>query len=293
MMFDRKAEGRYWDFGWQLIEGCTRIADGCKHCWSLDKERRFRKETGVVCHEERLDRPLKRKKPASYAIWNDLFHKDVPQLFIVQTLNVTGQCPQHTFLILTKRPQIAARVMKAYYGIFEHCGEPKPTMPYPNVWLGTSCSTQADADKNIPILLQIPATVHTVSFEPLLEGIDLAGKNKQRMGKTGYLRNYFSPWFCADCAHHIVRPASNVAQTCEHCGSNRYNERDRSIGWVIIGAESGPKPRPCKIEHVRSLVEQCKAVGVPVFVKQLHINGKVSKNPEEWPEDLRVREYPV
>ena len=61
---------------------------------------------------------------------------------------------------------------------------------------------------------------------------------------------------------------------------------------MIIGCESGPKRRPCKVEWVRDLVQQCRAANVAVFVKQLDINGKVSKNPEEWPEDLRVREYP-
>jgi len=45
-------------------------------------------------------------------------------------------------------------------------------------------------------------------------------------------------------------------------------------------------------EWVRDLVQQCKGAGVACFVKQLNINGKVSKNPEEWPDDLRVREYP-
>ena len=61
---------------------------------------------------------------------------------------------------------------------------------------------------------------------------------------------------------------------------------------MIIGCESGPKRRPCKIEWVRDLVRQCDAAGVKVFVKQLDIDGKVNKNPEEWPEDLRRQEYP-
>jgi len=64
------------------------------------------------------------------------------------------------------------------------------------------------------------------------------------------------------------------------------------VDWVIVGAESGPKRRPCKIEWVRSVVEQCKNSGVRVFVKQLHINGRVSKNPEEWLEELRFRQLP-
>lgn len=65
------------------------------------------------------------------------------------------------------------------------------------------------------------------------------------------------------------------------------------LDWVIVGAESGPDRRPCKIEWVRSIVEQCKEAGVPVFVKQLHIDGKVSSDINEWPEDLRIQEFPV
>ena len=66
-----------------------------------------------------------------------------------------------------------------------------------------------------------------------------------------------------------------------------------SIDWVIVGAESGPDRRPCKIKWVRDIVKQCKDTGVPVFVKQLHIDGKVSGNMGEWPEDLRIQEFPV
>jgi protein gp37 len=65
-----------------------------------------------------------------------------------------------------------------------------------------------------------------------------------------------------------------------------------SIDWVIVGAESGPDRRPCKIEWARAIVQQCKEAGVPVFVKQLHINGKVSSDINEWPKDLRVQDFP-
>lgn len=66
-----------------------------------------------------------------------------------------------------------------------------------------------------------------------------------------------------------------------------------NINWIIVGAESGPDRRPCKTEWVRSIVKQCKEAGVPVFVKQLHINGKVSSDINDWPEDLRIQEFPI
>lgn len=267
-MFDRKAEGRYWDFGWQLVEGCTRVADGCKHCWSLSKEKRFRKEKGVVCHAERLDRPLKRRKPASYAVWNDLFHEDVTDDFRDEVFGIMHRAPQHKYLILTKRIQRMLDYISAIQDGWLDFGEGRHDPP-PFIWLGVSCSNQADADKNIPILLQILAAVHFVSFEPLLEAID---------------------------AELYLSPVG--AETCHYGDSHREKKCDcihESLDWAIIGAETiGIHPgRPCKIEHVRNLVGQCNSADVPVFVKQLHINGKVSKNPEEWPEDLQnCREYP-
>ena len=69
--------------------------------------------------------------------------------------------------------------------------------------------------------------------------------------------------------------------------------RLNGVGWVIVGAESGPGSRFCSGGWVRSVVKRCREAGVPVFVKQVHISGRVSKNPAEWPEDLRVREYPA
>ena len=75
------------------------------------------------------------------------------------------------------------------------------------------------------------------------------------------------------------------------------------IDWVIVGGESGPGARECDVAWIRSVVEQCQAAGVPVFVKQL---GKIATfggkpyrtehtkggDPSEWPADLRVREIP-
>jgi len=64
------------------------------------------------------------------------------------------------------------------------------------------------------------------------------------------------------------------------------------LDWVIVGAESGPHRRECKIRWVRDIVEQCEMAGVPVFVKQLSIDGKISHVMNQWPEDLWVRQWP-
>ena len=72
-----------------------------------------------------------------------------------------------------------------------------------------------------------------------------------------------------------------------------------TIDWVICGGETGPGARPMRLNWVRSLVLQCKNAGVPIFVKQMgsvwakaHSSDRASNRPEEWPEDLRIRELP-
>lgn len=67
----------------------------------------------------------------------------------------------------------------------------------------------------------------------------------------------------------------------------------RTIDWVVIGAESGSNKRNCELAWIQLIVDQCAAFHVPVFVKQVHINNKLTKNMAEWPEDLRVRQTPV
>lgn len=276
--------GRYWQFGWQLVEGCTRIADGCKNCWSLAKENRFRKETGVVCHPERLERPLDRGKPASYAIWNDLFHEDVSFEFAGEVIEVIHRTPQHTYLILTKRIERMAEFVRL-----------NMTWPH-NVWLGTSCSTQADAEKNIPIFLQILAAIHFVSFEPLLEDIDALKYLWLRQKCAG-------PKGCGftGASYEFNNPRKDGAYRCPKCNKNHTYLVTDSLDLAIIGCEklAGNKPgRFCQDERqwwsaCRSIVNQCKKAGVAVFIKAGPVNGKVSSEPKDWPENLRgLREYP-
>lgn len=67
---------------------------------------------------------------------------------------------------------------------------------------------------------------------------------------------------------------------------------DYPFDWVVVGAESGPKRRPCSLEWVRDIVQQCRENGVPVFVKQLDIGGKLETDICKFPEDLQIRQVP-
>jgi protein gp37 len=67
---------------------------------------------------------------------------------------------------------------------------------------------------------------------------------------------------------------------------------DIRINWVILGTESGPYRRPARLEWMEAVVDQCRAAGVPVFVKQIELNGKVEKDFDKFPASLQYREFP-
>ncbi len=174
--------------------------------------------------------------------------------------------------------------------------------PVPNIWLGTSAEDQQRLEERIGDLLKCPASLLFLSLEPMLGKMDLGGIEGIE-GKSGKI------WRCTKCqwqGHYDLLTGGNLSINCPECnarntlGSNHENELtvveyEPGLGWVIVGAESrgGGIGRECRIEWVRKIVEQCKAAGVPVFVKQLHVEGKLVKDINKFPEDLRVREVPA
>ncbi len=293
----------YLDYTWNPMHGCEAIAAGCVNCWArgMAKRQAAMGNRGydpadpfkVVCDESKLDEPLNVKKPARIGVsfMGDLFHEDVPFEFIDRVFSVLAVAYQHTYLLLTKRPSRAVSYLADMSGQFgnhrswwacvnlldalEGEGKPFPAVkqwqrgwPLPNVHLGTSCSTQADLDKNLPELLGCPAAVRWLSLEPMLE--------KLRLGFTrAPTDDDYRGW-------HADGPINSVITT-----------RAQAIGGVVVGCESGPGHRLCKIEWIESVVEQCDAAGVPVYVKQVAIGGCASTVMAEWPENLRRQELPA
>lgn len=159
-------KGCHWDLPWSLVSGCTPCSPGCDHCWALAMEKRFRTcisgngrkipRIDVEVHSERLSIPLKRRKPTVYAVWNDFFNADVVHPFRQAVYDVMKSCPQHTFLILTKRAGIASERAESH----------------PNIYHGLTICNQAEADEKIPVFLQVPGKKF-LSVEPCLSGIDL------------------------------------------------------------------------------------------------------------------------
>jgi protein gp37 len=288
-----------------------------------------------VVHPERLTVPLKWRKPRRVLV-SDLFHEDVPDEFLDRVFAVMALTPQHTYQVLTKRPER----MRAYltwrdnHRVLNRRGaiqnqldfqstQPRTVIadwPLPNVWLGTSVENQEAADERIPHLLATPAAVHYLSCEPLLGPVTLDGRV---LGRRCECPHDYYPFVPGKGYQHYAecRAAETKGWVLSPSSSYRLAPNAR-IDWVIVGGESGPGARPCDLGWIRDVVAQCKAAGVPAFVKQLgskpvsfgtenepgiggirristyrqrwdyRLRDRKGGDMSEWPEDLRVREWP-
>jgi len=183
--------------------------------------------------------------------------------------------PNLDWLLLTKRPQnvmtILGRITDEFEGVARSLASFLPLMR--NVWVGTTVENQKEADWRIDRLLEIPAAVRFLSVEPMLGPINLT-------------KAFF------------VGPEG---------GWEYWGARRQMIQWVICGGESGAKARPFDLGWARSLRDQCGEASVPFFMKQagscpmmpvggislpVQYRDSHGADPDEWPSDLRVREFP-
>jgi protein gp37 len=189
---------------WNPVTGCTKVSQGCKHCYAKHQAwprlkaspqtvyfgREFE---DVQCHPERLDQPLRWTKPRRIFVnsMSDLFHEAVPESFIDSVWAVMALAPHHTYQILTKRPERMRNYLthpERYQRVLRAAdpfrqmrpklggiGISDPASPawWRQVWLGVSVEDQATADERIPLLLDTPAAVRWISAEPLLGPVDL------------------------------------------------------------------------------------------------------------------------
>jgi len=334
------------DTTWNPVTGCTKVSAGCKNCYAEGVADRFwasqyapvpnaekegpaafrpRRFTDVQTHADRLDEPLRWRKPRKVFVnsMSDLFHDDVPDEFIDRVFAAMKEAspsvvrlggggfeqlpPKHVFQILTKRPERMRDYIRGR--AHERIGA-SLCWPLSCVWLGVSCENQQAADERIPLLLQTPAAVRFLSCEPLLLG---------PLNLSSALFTQPPP-----------PPTEDDGEGPEAGGlwSGPSPLGERGVSWVIAGGESGPGARPCDVAWIRSIVEQCKAAGVPCFVKQLgakpiardrwdmteeqfedldasedgwseadgpvvlRLRDRKGGDPAEWAEDLRVREFP-
>jgi protein gp37 len=166
-----KSKIEWTEVTWNPVTGCSKVSIGCKNCYAETIANRFwgdRKFTDVVCHEDRLEQPLHWKKPRMIFVnsMSDLFHEDVPFGFIHKVFYRMKSTPQHTYQILTKRPERMLAFVIDFVPLLKF-------EPLKNVWLGVSVENQKTANERIPLLLQTPAAVKWISAEPLLEQIGI------------------------------------------------------------------------------------------------------------------------
>lgn len=248
----------------------------------------------------------------------DWLDDEVPIEWLADFLKLIHDTPNLDWLLLTKRPENFLRIRHiGNAGSITSPGMKFPKIsqwarqwfegtPPPNIWIGVSVENQEMADKRIPELLKIPARVRFLSCEPLLGPIDLSA---WMLPKSAGI----ACWCRGTARVHDWKPGE-ACPTAPGLG----------LDWAIVGGESGPGARPCYVQWIHSIKGQCRLANVPVFVKQVgafpviksesewetptrhlsfntactkdimvNLKHKKGGDPSEWPESLRVREFPV
>jgi protein gp37 len=244
---------------WNPTTGCSHVSAGCANCWASRFATRHAGRFGYpavapftpTCHPDRLDEPLRWRKPQVVAVsfMGDLFHVCIPESFVRRVVGVMAdeRCERHTFLLLTKRPERARAILTS-----PMCSPNNwPTTGLHNVYLGVSVEDQRTADERIPILLDAPAAHRWVSVEPQIGPVDLGP--------------HLQEWTDACIGDRDVVTA----------------EVTPALDWVVQGCESGPGRRPFDVAWARSVRDQCSAAGVPYYLKQIHWPAQDA--PGHWP----------
>jgi protein gp37 len=228
--------------------GCARVSPACDDCyaarstpvrtlglaWGPGTERR---RTSA----ENWKQPLRwnaaaaefqathgRRRRVFCASLADVFDNEVDRAWRADLFDLIRMTPALDWLLLTKRVGNAWKLMADACGV----SQASLKLPLPNVWLGATVVTQAEADRDIPKLLNTPAAKRFLSVEPMLGPISFEGL----FANT-----------------HRINDGTNALET---------------LDWVICGGESGPKARPMHPDWARSLRDQCAAAGVPFLFKQ-------------------------
>jgi protein gp37 len=268
------------DATWNPWSGCNKVSAGCKNCYMFREKTRYGQEPNVVVRSRlhTFNLPLRLKEPQLVftCSWSDFFIEEADP-WRAEAWEIIRRTPHLTYQIVTKRIERAGELLP--WGNGEH---------WPNVWLIVSAEDQATLDDRVPILLRTSAAVRGVSAEPLLGSMEI-------------------PYLWRLCI------ATKEEHDREHDAGMWCDER--GLDWVIVGGESGPLKdvRAMDIAWAQDIVRQCREAKVACFVKQLgtfpvyyrevgsgkggsyvplSIRDVKGGSSDEWPEDLRVREFP-
>lgn len=266
---------------WSPWIGCSECSPGCTHCYARDWAKRFPRFRGhwgpdaprYFFGESHWKQPL---------AWNRKAQREGTRYRVLVSLCDVFEC------LPASHPQCrdsASAFMRLWQLIRATSfldwllptkrPENLDASPYldvggqllPNLWLGVTAESQQQADERIPLLLEVPAAVRWVSYEPALGAADL--------------RDWLT----------VAEPCNFVPFTPEakaaHGEAGPRQLVRRGIDWVVIGCETGPGARPMKLAWADAVVAQCRAAGVPVFTKQLRIHGQLLRSDKlaekGWP----------
>lgn len=266
--------------------GCTKVGPGCDNCYAeaWDARGLQGQESRWGAHATRTrTAPANWRKPLAWdraaakagerhrvfcSSLADVFdnHASILPGWRAALWGLISATPNLDWMLLTKRPGNIAKMLPEDWG-----------NGYPNVWIGCTVVNQAEADRDIPKLLDVPAAVRFLSMEPLLgpvdltpwldpdefcEGCDDGEGYGNRCGRTDIPREQQCPW---GRAVQIVTEHGPFGPDGE---PHTVTSEVLKLDLVIVGGESGPHARPMHPDWARSLRDECVAAGVPFFFKQ-------------------------
>ena len=248
-------------------EGCQKTGSpGCDHCYAETRNARFgggvavnwgphapRRRTSVAnwrqpiawnAGADTFEREHGRRRRVFCASLADVFDNAVPGQWRADLMTLILATPRLDWLLLTKRIGNASRMLDE----IAHGADPDTTMldwlpNMPNLWIGATVVNQQEADRDIPKLLALDASVRFLSMEPLLGPVDLR-------------------------FHIFSEPTGNWRTRGDKRQMELRKPADGGLHWVIVGGESGPGARPMHPDWARGLRDQCAAFGVPFLFKQ-------------------------
>lgn len=242
--------------------GCTRISPACDHCYAADWDKRYHGGehwgSGAPRRRTSIDNWRQPRKWARQARETgtrprvfccslaDVFDNQVPASWREDLWHLIRATPELDWLLLSKRIGNVRQMLPQDWGD-----------GWPHVWLGITVVTQAEADRDIPKLLDVPAALRFLSCEPLLEEI--------RFRPYSLTERPCPACWCED---ELGEPRGTMSHPI-NCGWRKDEGTARGgIDWVIAGGESGQHARPMHPDWARSLRDQCAAEGVPFLFKQ-------------------------
>ena len=271
------------DSTWNPFIGCSRVSEGCRHCYAERLAGRFSAKTEGVyagttktvnglqvwtgkinrAPEETLLKPLHWRSPRRIFVnsMSDLFHENVPDEWIDRVFAVMALCPQHVFQVLTKRPER----MLAY---FAHDGGFGRWAIHRGLRAKDSSRTESAKAASGHYALRFGAArnLPNVWLGVSVENQAAADERIPLLLRTPAAVRFIS---AEPLLGPVTLPGCNGRADCKLSGVDGHSDKPLGgIDWVICGGESGPGARPMHPDWARSLRDQCVDAAVPFFFKQ-------------------------